>query len=391
MSAFKVLLGLVALCAGLAISHGDGRTQTSATTELGEVSLNRFIPRPAGGAIHLDWKAWDDALSWFVLGMGPSLRDLPPKRDPSLGSRFVFGHDSRYRMEGNRVAFQFLEDKQRAALTEYREDLERIAGEIDIATLPRNEQLAFWINLHNVAIIEQLALHYPVMSPRKVEIGGVPLDEARFITVSGMRLSPRDIRTGIVYLHWDDPRVIYGFFHGDIGGPSIARRAYNGHDIARQLAENATEFVNALRGVDRSSGTLKVSRLYNEARPFFFRDYEADLRAHLAEYAEDEVQSALAASRRIEASLYETDIADLSKGEREPVYSQVDECPAEPGYQAGFSEPGSCPRRIDIPLAVQRFTEERHEKIAKLIERGKIGTVIIREIRDGNEAGAEVK
>lgn len=390
----KLSIGIGAVLWSTTALANDGLVSDVQTETYSEAEYERFAPRTSADDTRLVWRAWDDALSWFVLNMGPSLRQLAPRREPSIGTRFVFGHDSRYRLEGNRVAFQFLEDKQRAALTEYREDLQRIGTEIDIAGLPRNEQLAFWINLHNVAVIEQLALAYPVMSPDKVSVGGVPLDEAKFITVAGVPLSPQDIRTGIVYPNWDDPRVIYGFFRGAIGGPSISRRAYNGRDIARQLAENASEFVNALRGVDGSGDKLKVSRIYAEARPFYFPDWERSLRAHLAAYADGEVARLVAAGGPVEASIYETDIADLSKGEREPAYSQTDECPAEPGSNGGnrpsFNAPGSCPRRSDVPLAVQRFEEERREKIERLVERGMIGTVIIREVRD-EEPGAEVE
>ena len=388
-----VLIGSLAL-SGLTALPGPAIAQQARPQASAPATPDRFAPRASGDDTRLDWRAWDGALSWFVLNMGPSLRELPPRREPAMGTRFVFGHDSRYRLEGNRIAFQFLEDKQRAALTEYRVDLERIGTELDIASLPRNEQLAFWTNLHNVAVIEQLALAYPVMSPDKVSIDGVPLDQAKFITVAGVALSPQDIRTRIVFPHWDDPRVIYGFFRGAIGGPSISRRAYTGRDIARQLVGNAREFVNALRGVDRNGNTLRVSRIYAEARPFYFPDWERDLRAHLANYAEGEVAQLVAAGGPVEASIYETDIADLSKGEREPAYSQTDECATDPTTRnVGFPDRtngGQCPVRIDIPIAIQRFEVERREKIARLVERGLIGTVVIRELRD-EEPGTEVE
>ncbi|WPZ03933.1 DUF547 domain-containing protein [Blastomonas marina] len=348
----------------------------------------RFTPSATVEQTELDWGLWDRALNWFVLNMGPSLREMAPKVEPNLGSRFTWGHTSRYRLEGNKIAFDMLEDKQRASLTEYRLDLQRIGSEIGLARLPRNEQLAFWINLHNVAVIEQIALDYPVMSPDKVEPEGfdAPLDEAKFITVAGVAMSPKDIRTRIVYPNWKDPRVIYGFFRGDIGSPSIAKNPYTGDNVAVQLAENATEFVNALRGVDRSGDTMKVSRIYAEAQPFFFPDFDTDLRAHLGQYAEEDVTAILAATSRTEASIYETDIADLSKGEREPIYQITQQCERASTGEQNCSSPD--PR---VNGAAKRFVQERRNKVEKLIEQGRIGTVIIREIRDGEEQGAEVE
>ncbi len=354
-----------------------------------ESQFARFVPAADAQQTRLDWTAWDRALNWFVLNMGPSLRELPPPVEPGIGTRFTFGHNSRYRLEGNKIAFDMLEEKQRASLTEYRLDLQRIGSEIDLASLSRNEQLAFWINLHNVAVIEQLALDYPVMSPSKVEPEGFddPLDTAKFITVAGVAMSPKDIRTKIVFPNWKDPRVIYGFFRGDIGGPSIAKNPFTGENVASLLADNAAEFVNALRGVDRSGNTMTVSQIYEEARPFFFGDFDRDLRAHLTQYAEQDVAAILASTSRVEASIYETDIADLSKGEREPAYQITEQCERASTGEQQCSRPD--PR---VNGAAKRFVEERRDKVEKLIERGLIGTVIIREIRDGDEKeSAEVE
>lgn len=349
----------------------------------------KFAPSPGARETRLDWTAWGRALNWFVLNMGPSLREGAPKVEPNIGSRFTWGHTSRYRLEGNKIAFDMLEDKQRASLTEYRLDLQRIGSELDLARLPRNEQLAFWINLHNVAVIEQLALDYPVMSPSKVEPEGFdePLDDAKFITVAGTAMSPKDIRTKIVFPNWSDPRVIYGFFRGDIGGPSIAKSPYTGSNIASELADNAGEFVNALRGVDKSGDTIQVSRIYDEARPFYFPDFNADLRAHLASYAEVDVTAILASTSRVNASIYETDIADLSKGEREPVYQITEHCERAPTGEQRCARPD--PR---VNGAARRFVQERADKVEKLVDQGLIGTVIIRQLdNEGEDEVAEVE
>lgn len=388
--ASTAILALACSAPGIAAA---GAAPGSATAPLAQAApadagFARFAPVATAQDTKLDWDAWDSALNWFVLNMGPSLREMAPRVDPSIGSRLIYGHNSRYRLEGNKIAFDILEDKQRASLTEYRLDLQRIGSEIDLAALPRNEQLAYWINLHNVAVIEQLALGYPAMSPDKVVPEGFdrPLDEAKFITVAGVAMSPRDIRTRIVYPHWRDPRVIYGFFHGDIGGPSIAKRPYTGGNVASQLADNAEEFVNALRGVDQSGDVMKVSRLYEEARPFYFPDFNADLRAHLAQYAQEEVAAILASTSGVEATIYETDIADLSKGEREPIYSITERCEVAPTGEQRCARPD--PR---INGAARRFVQERADKVEKLIDKGLIGTIIIRQLSDEEAQAAEVE
>ena len=374
-----ISLALLAPASALAAQAAPAPAQMASPAQ-----FDRFTPAPDGRETVLDFAMWTKALDFFVLEMGPSLRELAPRVLPGSGTRMVYGHTSKYRMEGNRVVFSLLEDDVKQSLTDYRLDLERIGTQIDLAKLPRNEQLAYWINLHNVAVIEQIATHYPVTQPRDIEIGGAPLDQARFITVAGVKLSPQDIRTRIVYPNWNDPRVIYGFFRGEIGGPSLPSMAYTGTDVGRMLDDAATEFVNALRGVQKSGDRLLVSEIYEEARPYYFGNWPTDLRTHLADYAEEEVNSILGnTGNRVEASLYEADIADLAKGEREPQYSYVERCTGD------YIETCTLPP-VRIPPNVQRVTDERKVKINRLIKEGRLGRVIL-ENEDGEQIGAEVE
>ena len=328
--------------------------------------FSKFVPAGDTIATRLDFSNWTKALNWFVLRMGRSLREYEPQPDKQLGTHFTYGHDSAYRLEGNRVAFSLMPDDVRQSLTDYRRELESLPDEVPLTRLPRNEQLAYWINLHNVAVIEQLALAYPLKKPALFKPAGseLPLDETRFITVSGVRLSPKDIRTRIVYPNWRDPKVIYGFWHGDIGGPSIARDAYTATNMGESLDYGALEFVNSLRGTQKSGNTLLVSELYLEARPFFFPDWPHDLRAHIKKYAEDEVAGLLATTSRVDARIAETDIADLSKGEREPQLTNLIQGDQYPG--------------INVDPAVARLLTERRDKLDRFYRnRVREGTVTV--------------
>lgn len=376
----------VAMALPAAASAQSG-TSASASANAATVqgSIAQFTPRPDGSRTRLDYAVWDEALDFFVLRMGRSTREGAPSVAPAPGTRRTYGHNSRYRMEGNRVVFSYLEPEIIASLSEYRADLERIGSEIDITTLPRNEQLAYWINLHNVAIIEQIAQNWPVTQPSRMEVGETDqtLDEAKFITVAGTALSPKDIRTRIVYANWSDPVVMYGFFRGDIGGPSIMSDAYNGENVRNLLRESADEFVNSLRGVEGGGSTLRVSRIYDEARPFYFQNWSADLSAHLKAYATEDVSGLLAEATDFNPVSYEYDVADLINGRREPSYSLV--------YvsNGGVSDDGEVPS-FRVPPSVQRFLQERQQKINKLIRRGEMtGRVIVIDMETGEAVQTE--
>jgi hypothetical protein len=249
------------------------------------------------------------------------------------GTRLKHGPQSRYRLEGSLVMFRFFDDAVISSFAEYRQDLERVAETLDISTLPRNEQLAFWINLHNVAMMEQIASDWPVRQPREIAIDGVPLDDAKFITLRGIPLSLRDIRENIVYRHWKDPKVIYGFWRGEIGGPQLQSYAFTGANVGSLLDVAAADFVNSLRGTQKQGDRLEVARLYAEVAPFYFPDFETDLRGHLAQYADEPVTELLAKTVAVRASISEPDIADVHGGTRPPAYLRVliEGCPTAMG------------------------------------------------------------
>lgn len=355
------------LAAGSALALAATAMPAAAQQTGGIAPIAQFTPRDSASQTKLDFTPWDEALRWFVLRMGQSLRESASQPEPAAGSRIVYGHESRYRLEGNRVAFNYMTDEVRTALSDYRKDLEELPSRVDLTSLPRNEQLAFWLNLHNVAIIDQIAQAYPVGSPSEVRVGdsGLPLDETPFITVAGQKLSPKDIRTRIVYPNWKDPKVVYGFWRGEIGGPSIAREAFTGVGVGDQLDELAREFVNSLRGTQKQGDTLVVSQLYLEAKPTHFSNWTNDLRNHVAKYADDEVKQTLAATSGVEARTWDADIADLNKGERQPIYSQV---VSNDRLVTGVQMDG----------AVARLLTERQTKFEKIRrENGGIGWVTV--------------
>ncbi|MEL6542141.1 MAG: DUF547 domain-containing protein [Pseudomonadota bacterium] len=333
-----------------------------------DVNYSTFTPTSNTNPNTIDYDVWNEAVQNIVVSMGPSLRETAGRPPASYGTRRQYGHTSRYRLEGTRVAFSFLDDTIRTNIADYRQNLQAIPGKVDLQALSRNEQLAFWINLHNVAMIEKIAEEWPVRQPREMKVDGVPLDDAKFITVEGVALSPRDIREKIVYANWKNPMVLYGFWRGDIGGPSIQRRAYTGENVSDLLNRNAREFVNSLRGTERRGSTLQVSTFFEEAAPFFFPNFEADVRAHIAQYAQEDVTKILAETSKTEAVIKEFDIADLAGGSREPSFGYIE---TAEGRAQSFR----------IPRAMGALLAQREEKFRRAIKEGRTGTVTFSELK----------
>ena len=337
------LAGLAVLAA---MPFAAAAQDSEAPAQTGEAANPFAIFTPTDTPIRhrIDYGIWDYALKSIVISMGPSSRSRPYAQPEPLGTRLRQGHNSRYRLEGSMVTFSSFESETIESFAEYRRDLESVGDTLDISTLPRNEQLAYWINLHNVAMMEKIAAEWPVRQPREIEVDGVPLQEAKFITVRGVAMSPRDIRERIVYANWRDPKVIYGFWRGEIGGPALEREAFTGANVSSLLGIAAEDFVNSLRGTQKSGDRLNVSKLYAEAAPFYFADFQTDLRAHLAEYALEEVTGILGETNEIRASIEEQDIADLAGGSRGANY-------------LASSRPGLPPGAVQLLVQRQRKLE----------------------------------
>ncbi|NNU16902.1 DUF547 domain-containing protein [Parvularcula sp. ZS-1/3] len=281
--------------------------------------LAKFTPAPTGSVQKIDYDVIDEFLDLTVIDLGPSTRRREQRPPPPSGSRLTKGHDSPIRLEGNKVVFsEFTPDVEKAA-REYAESLETIGNRIDIEELARNQQLVYWFNLHNITLMAVLAERYPVVEPSRMLVDGVLLHDAPLIEIDGVTLSLRDIREEIVYKNWEDPRVIYGFWHGDLAGPSILTSAWNAGTLNSDLNKNADEFVNSLRGVDGvGKRSLGVSPIYKEAQSALFANWPRDLRMHLEKFGEGEVAELLQKRGTVVWLPYERTISDLSGGEPYP-------------------------------------------------------------------------
>lgn len=276
--------------------------------------INKLVPQAPTNNLRLDYSVLSEALNGTVIRLGLSARRHMSKPAPRVGSRLAAGHVTPYRLEGSRVSFSFFSEEFLEELTAYRQDLERIGTELDITHMPRNEQLAYWFNLHNVTVIEQISAQYPKKYPNRLKVNGVPIDEAKVLTVKGVAISTRDIREKIVFPHWDNPEVMYGFFRGDIGSPALQNFAYDGKNVYSTLSIQANEFVNALRGFNLTSKAREVSRLYQDVKPFYFQNWETDLKTHLLKYARPEVAEDIRTDRPWKIDRYDAVVADLVGG-----------------------------------------------------------------------------
>ncbi|MCJ9429737.1 DUF547 domain-containing protein [Kordiimonas marina] len=279
------------------------------------------IPEPFRGAspgspIQINYGDWNRILQITVLDAGRSSgRGSTSTPRPEIGTRVVHGNTKSTRNEGNRLYFKAFANNPAnlKALDTIRTELEKVPDQAPLKLWDEHEQLAYWLNLYNITLIEEISKEYPVRSLKKLKYGRHSLWDKKVLKVSGVPLSLNDIHN-IIINKWDSSLVMYGMFQGYIGGPNIMDEAFTGDNVHKLLIQNAKEFISTSRGMRFSGKKLRVSDYYEENKALF-PHFKKDLKDHLAKLTEDPAERArIMDIKHIEAKTNDYYIADLSGG-----------------------------------------------------------------------------
>lgn len=280
------------------------------------------IPEPFRGSdvnspFYINYKDLSAVLKLTVLETEKSERRALRRPPTSMGTRIQRGNPNSTRHEGNRVLFHAFSktDANREILTNIRRDLEAVPDEVPMKHWKKREQLAYWLNIHNITMIELVLDHYPIRSIKKLTTGPKSILDKKVLRVAGIELSLNDIQHTIIAEKWGGTLPIYGLFQGYVGGPNMRNQAYTGSNVYRMLEENAQEFVNSNRGMSVNGRTLKISELYkiNRAK---FPNWDQNVKKHVMSLAEVSMRDQINATKVIKATTKDYYIADLFGGSR---------------------------------------------------------------------------
>lgn len=255
----------------------------------------------------------DAILRTMVVDVGRSSRKKAPEIRAQTGTRMKNKVQRDTATEGNRFYFEEFKDNEgfRDMLRQVRQGLESIPSQVPLAEFNRTEQLAYWLNLHNIALIDALVQIYPENDLKKELNGRKSILDEKMLNVSGVQLSLNDIRHTILPTNYDnDPMVMYGLYQGVIGGPNIRKRAFNSENVYRNLQDNAEEFINSNRGTDAQDGKFEVSGMY-ERNENYFPNFDVDLKNHLMRFIEGPERGALQAANTLKPGIDDWTITDV--------------------------------------------------------------------------------
>lgn len=216
--------------------------------------------------------------------------------------------------EANRFYYEVFQTDEVA--TEYllglQKELEALPSEAPLEYFSRDEQLAYWLNLYNVTLINEINKVYPERKLKKLLTGKKSILKKKILNVAGIPLSLDDIQYTILKQNYDNnPLIIYGLYQGIIGGPNIRKTAYTAANVHRNLANNAFEFINSNRGTyAKDEKVFRASSLYERNRQYF-PDFQTDLKKHLLSYLEGIEKSELEAASVIKPDIDDWTVTDL--------------------------------------------------------------------------------
>lgn len=253
-------------------------------------------------------------LNATVLDMGLSSKRKMSASKAKTGTRFKSNRKLYTASEANRFYFEaFKDDESRNLLTKIRQSLEQVPSEIPLNKLKEKEQLAYWLNLYNVTVLEQLSQIYPI---KLIEDEIVDEDDSFFnkplLNVAGHNISLDYIHHNIILTKFKKNKdVMYGLYQGNIGSPNIRKEAYTADKVLKQLEANANEFINSNRGVFKGrKNKLRVSRFY-EQNEVLFPNFKEDLTKHLLYYANGSIRRDIDNAKAIKTDIEDWTITDV--------------------------------------------------------------------------------
>ena len=277
------------------------------------------VPAPFRGfdstsTYQINYSQLNALLKMTVVDVGRSTREVADPTRAATGTRMKANVQRSTTNEGNRFYFEIFngDDEAEKALQDIRDDLAALPSQAPLQFFNRNEQLAYWLNLYNFTLLNEVVKVYPKRKLNKLLKGRKSILDKKLVTVAGVPLSLNDIQHVILKQNYDNsPLVMYGLYQGIIGGPNIRKSAYTGANVQRNLANNASEFINSNRGTyARDEKIFRASSLYDRNRGYF-PDFQSDLKKHLMAFLQGPEKRKLEFASTIKPDIDDWTVTDL--------------------------------------------------------------------------------
>ncbi len=146
--------------------------------------------------------------------------------------------------------------KKDAHLEEFLRKATRL-DKLEIEALPREEQIAFWINAYNAMVLKRVAEKFPVKNAR--ELKGL-FDKEKF-KFAGKTLTLNEIRDYLLE-NFKEKRVLFALVSGTKSSPILREEAYCGRFLERQLEDDVKVFLSDPANFYVTKGGILLSPVF---------------------------------------------------------------------------------------------------------------------------------
>ena len=161
-------------------------------------------------------------------------------------------------------------------------------GDVEVGSLPRDDQLAFWLNAYNALVLRTVIDHYPIQGrspdyPPK-SIRQIPGAFERLThRVAGRTLTLDQIEQTVLP-SFHDPRAYLALGRGSVGGGRLRSEAFSPERLEAQLTEVANECAGRSECVqiDRQNNRVVVSAIFSWREQEFAAAYSGSAPAAVA-------------------------------------------------------------------------------------------------------------
>ncbi len=187
----------------------------------------------------------------------------------------------------NLISYELVSKSIRArkAVSDYIKYLETFKP----TSLSKDQQIAFWLNLHNSVFVRTMLSKYPVRNMKKLGIekrGTAEFYQTKRVNIEGQDLSLYEIEQIVLLIGEGDQMVPYGLVLGSHSTPNVLNYSFAGEKVHAQLERAAGKFINSF-GTKTSRKSITYSPFYEFYSDVYLSNGEEGLKHHLQSLASE--------------------------------------------------------------------------------------------------------
>jgi hypothetical protein len=157
------------------------------------------------------------------------------------------------------------------------DELRRQMAQVDVTTLSREDQLAYWINLYNISTVNVVVERYPVESIRDISTDPIirlnVFKKDNVLTKKGA-MSLNDVENEKIRESFKDPRIHFAINCAAKSCPPIRPEPYTGAEVSNQLDDQVRKFLAGPNGVHLKKSGAELVLHVTKIMDWFKDDFE---------------------------------------------------------------------------------------------------------------------